>query len=139
MTNTRSAPTTPTQTKPRRRTRLAAVATAVAATAVLWVIGEPLLGYDFILTPPGRPAMDLGLGEIAFATLISSLAAWALLAVLERFTEHARVIWTVVAIAVLLASFMPFTQVEASTGSTALLALMHVAVGAVLVPVLGRS
>lgn len=139
MVTTESAPTTPFDDKPRRRTRTVAVVAAVAATAALWLIGEPLLGYDFIVRSPGQPAIDLGLGEIVFVTLIPSLAAWTLLAALERFTERARTIWSIIAIAVLLASFMPFTQVEVSTGSAVFLALMHIAVGAVLIPVLGIS
>ena len=125
--------------KTRRRNRALAVLGAVVATALLWLIGEPLLGYDFVVTPPGQPAVDLGLGPVVFVTLIPSLAAWALLAVLERFTRRARLIWNIIAALVLLASFLPFTQAEMNTGSAVFLALMHLAVAAVLMPVLGRA
>lgn len=119
--------------------RALVIAGAVLVTVLVWVIGEPLLGHDLVVVSPGRPAMDLGLAEIAFVALGSSLLGWAALAVLERFTRHAALIWTVAALLVLAVSFLPLTGVETSAGSKTVLALTHVAVAAVLIPGLRQT
>ena len=119
--------------------RLLVVAGAVLATAGVWVVGEPLLGHDLVVTSPGQPAMDLGLAGIVVFASAASLLGWATLAVLERFTDRAVLLWTVAAILVLAVSFLPFAGVEASGGSKVVLALTHVAVAAVLIPGLGRT
>ncbi|MEU4620203.1 DUF6069 family protein [Actinoplanes sp. NPDC023801] len=123
----------------RAGTRALVVAGAVLVTALVWVVGEPLLGHDLVVTSPGQPAMDLGLAEIAFVALASSLVGWAALAVLERVTRYAIPIWTVAALVVLAVSFAPFAGVQASTGSKIVLALTHVTVAAVLIPGLWRT
>ncbi|GAA3396603.1 DUF6069 family protein [Cryptosporangium minutisporangium] len=123
----------------RLRARALAVGGAVAANVALWVIGEPLLGHDLVVTQPGEEALDLGFGAIAVVSLIVALLGWASLAVLERVTRRARVVWTVVAVLVLAASFMPVLQVEASAGTKTVLALTHLAVGLVLIPVFWRT
>ncbi|MBG0564745.1 hypothetical protein I4J89_25170 [Actinoplanes sp. NEAU-A11] len=115
------------------------VAGAVLATVLVWVIGEPLLGHDLVVVSPGQPAMDLGLAEIAFVALASSLLGWAALAILERVTTRALTIWTIAALVVLAVSFLPFAGVETSGGSKVVLALTHIAVAAVLIPGLRRS
>lgn len=119
--------------------RAAVVAGAVLTTALVWVIGEPLLGHDLVVVSPGQPAIDLGLAQIAFVALASSLLGWAALAALERITRHAVLIWTVAALVVLAVSFAPFAGVETSGGSKVVLALTHVAVAAVLIPGLRRT
>ncbi len=130
------------QTRTRGQSRIVrplVVAGALLATVAVWVVGEPLLGHELVVTSPGQPAMDLGLSQIAFVALASSLLGWAALALLERFTRHALTIWTVAAALVLVVSFLPFLGVEATTGSKIVLALTHVAVAAVLIPGLRRS
>jgi len=119
--------------------RMLVVAGALLATALIWVIGEPLLGHDLVVVSPGRPAMDLGLAEIAVMALASSLLGWAALAILERITARAVVIWTIAAFGVLAVSFLPFAGVETSGGSKVVLALTHLAVAAVLIPGLRRT
>lgn len=123
----------------RRRNRAAGVAGAVAAALLVWVVGEPVLGHDLVIRPPEEDVMDLGAGGIAFLSLAAALLGWALLAVLERFTARAVLIWTIVAITVLVVSFLPLLGIEASNGSIVVLALTHVAVGAVLVPVFRQT
>ncbi|RSM54905.1 hypothetical protein DMB66_36735 [Actinoplanes sp. ATCC 53533] len=123
----------------RAGNRLLVVGGAVLATVLVWVIGEPLLGHDLVVVSPGRPAMDLGLAELAFVALASSLLGWAALAILERSTAHAVAIWTVAALVILAVSFLPFAGVETSGGSKVVLALTHVAVAAVLIPGLRRT
>lgn len=119
--------------------RVIGVAGATAAAVAVWVVGEPLLGNDLVVRQAGQDAQDLGLGAIAVFALIPSLLGWALLAGLERVTSHAWRIWTAIAVTVLAASFLPIMGVEASGGSKAVLALTHLAVGAVLIPFFRRT
>jgi len=123
----------------RRRNRALAVAGAVAVAVAVWAVGDPLLGNDLVVKQPGREAMDLGAGAVVFVTLLSSLLGWALLAGLERITSRAGTIWTAVALGVLAVSFVPLIGVEAAGGSKAVLALLHLAVGAVIIPVFSRT
>ena len=84
-------------------------------------------------------AETVGVDYVVGASLIASLAGWALLALLERRTPRARSIWTVVAIVVLLVSVSLPLSIATTTGSKTVLALMHVAVAVVLIPVLRRG
>jgi hypothetical protein len=119
--------------------RALVVAGTVAATALVWAVGEPLLGHDLVVTSPGKPTQDLGLSAPVVVALGAGLLGWAALAVLERITARALLIWTIAALVILAASFLPLTGVEASGGSKVVLALMHVAVAAVLIPGLRRT
>lgn len=119
----------------RRRNRALAVLGAAGAVALVWVIGEPVLGNDLVVVQPGQPAQDLGLAAGVTVALGAGLLGWAALAVAERLTRHGTLIWTVLATVLLLLSFAPVAGVEATGGTKAVLAVMHVAVGAVLLPV----
>jgi hypothetical protein len=125
---------TPRTAGSRRRDRALAVAGAVAAAVVVWAVGDPLLGNDLIVEQPDREPMDLGFAAFAIFSLVSSLLGWALLAILEKTTSRAALIWTVVALIFLILSFLPLTGVEATSGSKAVLAIAHLAVGGVLIP-----
>lgn len=122
-----------------RRARALAVAGAVLAALAIWVVGEPLLGHDLVVRQEGQQPRDLGAAAIGVFALAPSLLGWALLAALERVTPLAARIWTAAALAVLAVSFLPLVGVQASGGSKAVLALTHVAVGAVLIPVFHRT
>ncbi|WP_033665019.1 DUF6069 family protein [Salinispora oceanensis] len=76
------------------------------------------------------------LGAVVHMSLVTSLAGWALLAVLERLTRLARTAWTVIALSVLVISYGgPLLGAGIPTGSRITLALMHTTVAAVLIPV----
>jgi FtsH-binding integral membrane protein len=107
---------------------------AVVAAVLVWVVGEPLLGNDLIIKTEGQEPQDLGVSAIVMFSLFFSLLGWALLALLERFTQRARLIWTVVALVFLAVSFYPLFAIEASGGARAVLAFAHVGVAAVLIP-----
>ncbi|MCW2859560.1 MAG: hypothetical protein JWP48_1268 [Actinoallomurus sp.] len=119
-----------------RRARAIAVGATVAATGVIYTAARAF-GTDFKLTDPGKAeAHQLILPEIIVFTLVFSLLGWGALALLERVTRRAKTIWTALAGVVLALSFVPIA-IEQATGDTkVMLALIHVAVAAVLVPVL---
>jgi hypothetical protein len=119
----------------RRRYRALAVAGAVVAAVLVWVVGEPLLGNDMIIKAEGQEPQDLGASAMVMFSLFFSLLGWALLALLERVTSRARLIWTIVALVFLAVSFLPPLTIEASGVTKVVLALAHVAVAAVLIPV----
>lgn len=118
---------------------LTAVGGAVLATMALWIAAR-IIDVDLVVDPGnGQPAGRIALPFAAAMTLVVALLGWGLRAVLERFTRHAARIWTGVAGAVLLLSFLPLLAVGASGGTKVMLGLMHVAVAAILIPVLGRA
>ncbi|GAA3976009.1 hypothetical protein GCM10023085_68030 [Actinomadura viridis] len=124
----------------RRRGRAVAVGAAVLANAVVWLLSVPAAGLELAVTYPGEETATVGAGIVLFFTAGASLAGWGLLAVLELVARsRARIVWTVVALAVLVLSFSPLLQVEAAGSTKAVLAIMHVVVAAVLVPGFWRT
>ncbi|MGW1297835.1 DUF6069 family protein [Streptomyces sp. NPDC002533] len=118
---------------PRRR-RTTTILVATLAPALVWLVADPLLGHRLRITDPStRETLDIGLLPVVLLALLSSLAGWALLATLERFTRRPYLLWTVAAAVVLLLSFLPLTGSGMTEGTRMTLALMHVVVGAALV------
>jgi hypothetical protein len=132
---------TPT-TRPRRARALAVIAAALAALAV-WLVTDPLLGIDLIGTtrPGSQELMSITPALVAGTSLVVALAGWALLALLERFTARARTIWTAIAALFALLSLAgPLSILASTSAANALaLALMHLAVAAVLIPMLAGT
>lgn len=123
------------QTTTHTRTRRAVtVLIAVAGVLAVRAVAASLLGVDLsVTTGHGQPPMMIGFGAVAATSLAASLAGWASLATLERFSDRARTIWTSTAIVVLLVSFAPLAAVDASGAATVTLALLHVIVATVLI------
>ena len=132
---------TPT-THPWRARALAVVAATLAALAV-WLVTDPLLGIDLIGTtrPGSQELMSITPALVAGTSLVVALAGWALLALLERFTARARTIWTAVAVVFALLSLAgPLSVLASTSAANALaLALMHLAVAAVVIPMLAGT
>jgi hypothetical protein len=116
-----------------RRRRALAVAGATAAAVLPWIAARAT-GVELAVDPGWLPPMVVGLPMVVPAALAASLAGWGTLALLERRTGRARQIWTAVAAVALLISLAPLPAVEAAAETRAYLALMHLAVGAVLIP-----
>ncbi|MGW7286074.1 DUF6069 family protein [Streptomyces sp. NPDC054847] len=124
-----------------RRERSAAVPVVVAAAMaplLVWLVADPLLGARLeVITPRG--AVELGAPPILIAGVLSALAGWGLRGLLDRFApRRGRTIWVVAAVLVLALSCLPLTDPAISTSTRLWLGLMHVVVGAVLIPGLGR-
>ncbi|MEV6864597.1 DUF6069 family protein [Streptosporangium subroseum] len=140
MTAPSQTPQSVTTNTSARRVRALAVGGAVLATSLLWLAAQ-VLDIDLRVDQPGdgQPPVTVGLPLVIGVTLVLSLLGWGSLAVLERYIRRARTIWTVLAIAVLALSFVPILGVEATSSTKTVLALMHLAVAAVLIPMLRRS
>lgn len=138
MSTTRAAvtPTAPARTRHTpartRRARILAVVGGAAASLAVWAVAGPLAGVD-LRVHAGSRAEQVGPATVIIVSVLAGLVAWALLAVLERFTPRARAAWTVnaqVALAVSLAG--PLTS-GTTTAAKLALAGMHVATAVVLV------
>lgn len=121
---------------PWKRRLLVVGASAILATLVFLVASA---ATDTLRTPAmnGQPSTELNAGFVFFVALFASLLGWGLLALLEKVSAKGRLIWTVVAtVALLLSLGAPFSGTGISTGNRVVLLLLHLAVGAVLIPFL---
>jgi hypothetical protein len=133
------ATSTRTPINARLRNRASAAFGAVVAALAVWVLADPVLGYDLGVEQSGRSTMTVSAPIVLVAALVASLAGWAALAILERFTHRAGRFWAVGAIVVLVASIGMPLAASTTTSTALILSLMHVAVGAILIPALARS
>lgn len=115
----------------KRIRRLITVIGAGAAALLLWALAVPLAGVDLTVRQGGTD-QEVGPAMIVAAGLAAGFAAWALLAVLERFTAHAGRIWTIIAASVLALSLLG-TLSAVSGAATLVLMGEHLVVGGVLI------
>jgi hypothetical protein len=124
-------------TKSKTRFRLLAVGIAVVVALAIWGIAA-LAGIELKVTSPFVGTLTIGALLTIAGALPLALAAWGVLVLLERRTERARTIWTRIAIAVLVLSLPPLLFLDATVTTKLILAIMHVAVGLVLILMLRR-
>lgn len=126
----------------RRQARLGAVAVAVLAALVVWAAAVFVLGID-VQEPPrsaSQPTRDLAAANVVIASMVASFAGWGLLAVLERLTARARTIWAIAAAVVAVASLgAPLLTPGITSDTRAVLVVLHLVVGAALIPLLSRT
>lgn len=120
-----------------RRARALAVAATVAVTLAGWAVADPLAGVRLAVRS-GDTTRVVGPASVAVVSLVVGLAAWGLLALLERMTRRARGVWTGTALAVLVLS-LAGPLGAATTAATVSLVCLHLAAGAVLIPSLART
>ncbi len=118
---------------PVRVRRALTVAGAAAAALALWTLTGPVAGHGPSAQTAGE-VRQVGAAAVAAAALAAGLAGWALLALLERTAARPARTWTITAAAVLALSLAGPLGGAADAVSTAVLAGMHLLVGAVLVP-----
>ncbi|MFD9905010.1 DUF6069 family protein [Streptomyces sp. NPDC059063] len=107
---------------------------SILGPVLVWLIADPVLGHG-LQTKSGGKTLDIDAAAVVVLALLASLAAWGLLAALERFgVRRARTVWTWVSVGVLAVSFLPLLTGDTDGGSLAALALMHLVVAAVLIP-----
>ena len=118
--------------------RLAVPAAAMLVAAAGFTILTSAAGVD-LAARTGTAVRPVTLPAVLTAAAVSALAGWVLLALLERLTSRARVAWTVSAVAVVLLSLLAGPTAGATVGAKAGLALLHLAVGAVVIGGMRRS
>lgn len=114
--------------------RISGVLGAGIVNVLIWIVAVPIGGITIEFVPAEGPATPVGAPELFVFSVAPALAGWLLLALLERFTDQARRIWTISALVVLGLSYVPLLLVGFSTEMTAVFAVMHVAVAIVLIP-----
>jgi hypothetical protein len=120
--------------------RLIVVLGAVLAAVVVYLIASAVTGGLKTPAMGSQASASLNVGFVIFVSGFTSLVGWGLLALLEKITAKGGLIWTVVASVVLLLSLGgPMSGTGITTGNRVSLALMHLAVGAVLIPFLPRG
>ncbi|WP_203856489.1 DUF6069 family protein [Plantactinospora mayteni] len=97
-TNVRTEHTAnPGASRARRARRLGVVGAAVVVTEAAFFVLRDGAGID-LAARNGGTVTQVGPVAVAVTAVLAALAAWGLLALLERFTTRARLIWTVVAV-----------------------------------------
>jgi uncharacterized protein DUF6069 len=120
-------------------TALATVLGATAAAVAVWIVAT-LAGAQLTVSfGAGQPIQKITLLNVVVAALVGSLAGWGLLALLRRFTNNARAIWTVIAIVFALFSLGGPLSTTSTTGTKVALAAMHLAVATVTIIGLRRT
>ncbi|MFC0032207.1 DUF6069 family protein [Micromonospora chaiyaphumensis] len=137
-TTTAAAPAVTAARPARRRDRALAVLAATAATLTGWVAAVPVAGVDLVVRNGGTE-QSVTAAAVGVSTLLAGLAAWALLALLERFTGRARAVWTGTAGLVLLLSLLGPLGGGVGTAATLTLVALHLVAAAVLLPLLRRT
>ncbi|MEV0090008.1 DUF6069 family protein [Streptomyces sp. NPDC050738] len=124
-----------------RRLRSLAVGAAVLTAPALWAIARAA-GADLVVPQgDGKDSMTVGPAAVIATALGVSLLGWGALAQLERRTTPSRAlrVWTWTAVTVLLLSLLPVLTSEAGAAAKTVLPALHLAVAAVLIPLMRRS
>jgi hypothetical protein len=143
MSATRTATSSSSSVSSRAGTRGARALTVVAAAAAalaVWALVSYVLGVDLAARPFGAPAYSpVGPVAVVAGAVVPGLTAWGLLALFERLGWRARRAWTIVATVVLLLSLATPIIGGETLGAAIGLTVLHLTVGAVLIPGLGRT
>jgi hypothetical protein len=122
----------------RRWSRALATMAAAGATFTVWTIAHPIAGADLVVDTGSGPT-TVTPTAVVLVTVVAGLAAWGLLALVERFSRRAAAIWSWIAGAVVLISLLGPLGSAVGAGATAALVAMHLVTGAVLIPLMARS
>jgi hypothetical protein len=121
------------------RARALCAAGGALAAALAWIVEVPLLGIHLTFRFSAGHAQTIAIGQVIGVTVAASLFGWLLLTLLERRTPHARLLWTTIALAALAASLALPLAAATTTSAAAGLVVMHVTVGAVVIPAMAHT
>ena len=121
------------------RARALCVAGGALAAAVAWTVEVPLLGIHLNFRFGAGHIQTIAVGQVIGVAVAASLSGWLLLALLERRTPHARLLWTTIALAAVAASLALPLAAATTTSAVAALIAMHLTVGAVVIPTMAHT
>ena len=137
MLTTTSAPTVP-GSKIGRARALCVIGGALAA-ALAWIVEVPILGIHLNFRFGTGPIQAIAVGQVIGAAAAASLLGWLVLALLERRTSRARLLWTTIAVAVLAVSLaLPLTAATTASAAAGLV-ILHLTVGATVISALAYT
>jgi len=119
---------------PRNLVRALGVIGAALGAAAVWAIAVPGLGLHLAVKFGTGPSQAVGIDLVLISAVGGSLAGWTVLALLEWRTRRGLTIWTVLAVAGVILSLSAPLITGANLPTKITLPLMHLAVGAVLIP-----
>ncbi|WP_203829239.1 DUF6069 family protein [Actinoplanes palleronii] len=112
--------------------RAVTVAAGTAGALLLWVVDDPWAGHDLTVRQGGT-VQHVGPVAVAVTALVAGLAAWGLLAVLERGTRRPARTYRIIATIVLLISLAGPLGSGVDLGSKLGLLGLHLTVGLALI------
>jgi hypothetical protein len=112
--------------------RLITAAAATAGALLLWAVNDPWGGTDLTVRQ-GDTVRHIGPVAVVVTALLAGLAAWGLLALLERTVRHPVRTYRIIASIVLVLSLAGPLGSAVGTGSRLVLIGMHVTVGLALI------
>jgi hypothetical protein len=118
--------------------RALAIVDAIVLNIVILLAGRVITG-DWPVASVGDDEQTIGVVAVIVVTALAGLAAWGLLALLERVTARARTMWTAVAVVVFLLSLLGPLGSGVGMSSKVVLALMHLGAATTIVPLMLRS
>jgi hypothetical protein len=135
-----SAAVTPAVRDARRSwARALCAAAAAAAAAIAWAVEVPLLGIRLTVRFGAMAPQTVVAGQVVGTALVAGLLGWLLLAALDRRVGHPRSAWTAVALLVLAVSLALPLAAATTTSAAVGLIVLHLVVGAVVIPGLART
>jgi len=123
---------TATNTTTRRTGRAITVVAAAAGALLLWAVDGPWAGLDLAVRQ-GDTTQHVGPAAVALTALAAALAAWGLLALLERTVRNPVRTYRIIASIVLVLSLAGPLGSGVDTNSRVVLLAMHVTVGTALI------
>ncbi|MEU8263690.1 DUF6069 family protein [Micromonospora sp. NPDC048999] len=124
--------TNTTRTTARRTGRAITIAGAAAGALLQWVVADPWAGIDLAVRQ-GDTTQHIGPAAVVVAALIAGLAAWGLLALLERTVRRPARTFRIIALIVLVLSLVGPLASGVGISSRLVLLGMHLTVGAALI------
>ena len=121
------------------RVRALCAAGGALAAALAWIVEVPLLGIHLTFRFGTGHSQTIAAAQVIGVTVAASLLGWLLLALLERRSPHARLLWTTIAVAAVAASLALPLTVATTTSAVAGLIGMHVIVGAAVIPAMRHT
>jgi Family of unknown function (DUF6069) len=109
------------------------------AAALTWIVEVPVLGIHLDYRFGTGHALSISVGQVIGVALAASLLGWLLLALLERRTSHARLLWTAIALAAVVVSLGAPLAGATTTAAVVGLIVMHLIVGAAVIPAMART
>jgi Family of unknown function (DUF6069) len=121
-----------TRTTARRTGRAITVAAGTVGALLLWVVNDPWAGIDLAVRQ-NDATRHIGPLAVVMTALIAGLAAWGLLALLERSVGHPTRTFRIITLIVLVLSLAGPLGSGVGTSSRLVLLGMHLTVGAALI------
>lgn len=111
---------------------------AIVVNVIILIAGRVVNG-EYPVATVGSDEQTIGFAQVIVVTVLVGLVASGLLALLERTTSRATVIWTAIAIIVFVLSLLGPFESGADTSSKVVLACSHVGAMATIIPLMRRS